>query len=97
MISYNELGLVNTKDIYAKAIEESCMIVFVDAKDLTVGDWLYEEIKVGKKVIKPNWQGLDEQDLKVLQRRGRKVKVKQGIPFTPGFLAAFVVLLWLIL
>jgi len=80
---------------YAKSVEESCMIKSVNSKELTVGDWLYQETRVGKKIIKPNWQGLGEKELALLQKLKKKVKIKQGIPFTPGFLIAFVILIWL--
>ena len=30
--------------IYAKSVEESCMIVEVSGSKVTVGDWLYEEV-----------------------------------------------------
>ena len=81
---------------YAKSIEESCMIKLVSSRDLTNGDWLYKEVKVGKKIIKPNWEGLDEKELAVLQKTKRKVLVKEGIPFTPSFLIAFLALVWLL-
>lgn len=79
--------------IYAKAIEESCMIKLTNSKNLTIGDWLYKEVKIGRKIIKPNWEGLNEQELKILQKSRKKILVKEGIPFTPAFLIAFVVLI----
>lgn len=84
--------------IYAKSVEESCMIKSVDVKNLTVGDWLYEEVRIGKRKIKPNWEGLNERELRLLQKKqGKgKVKIKQGIPFTPAFLFAFLILIWLL-
>jgi len=82
--------------VYAKSIEESCMIKAVRARDLTIGDWLYKEVKVGRKVIKPNWEGLNEKELAILKKTKRKVLVKEGIPFTPAFLLAFVVLVWIV-
>jgi len=81
---------------YAKTVEESCLIRERSAKELTVGDWLYKSVKVGKKTIKPNWEGLSEEELKLLKKYKGKVLVKEGIPFTPAFLFAFLILLWLI-
>jgi Flp pilus assembly protein protease CpaA len=83
---------------YAKSIEEACMVKSVDVKNLVIGDWLYKEVKVKhkgkKKIIKPNWDGLSEHDIKILEESGRKkVKVKEGIPFTPSFLFAFLFLI----
>lgn len=79
--------------IYAKTVEESCMIISVPGKNVAVGDWLYEEVLVGKKKIKPYWEGLSEEDVKLL-RKVKKVKIKQGIPFVPGFLVAFLFFLF---
>jgi len=82
--------------IYAKSIEESCMIKFVSAGKLTEGDWLYENVKIGEKIIKPSWEGLSEKELKILKNSRKKVRIKEGVPFTPGFLFALVVLFLLI-
>lgn len=82
--------------IYGKAVEESCMIKTVNVAELTIGDWLYEEVRAGKKTIKPNWEGLDEKELKLLQKRKKQIKIKQGIPFTPAFLLAFIALIWVL-
>jgi Flp pilus assembly protein protease CpaA len=81
--------------IYAKTIEESCMVKEVKAATLTVGDWLYKEVRVRGKKIKPSWEGLTAEDLRVLRKSKKKVLVKQGIPFTPAFLLAFIILILL--
>lgn len=77
--------------IYAWSVEESCMIKELDGKKVTVGDWLYEEVKIGKKRIKPNWEGLSEQEVLMLRKSRKKIKIKQGIPFTPSFLLAYLI------
>jgi len=80
--------------IYGKSIELSCMNRFVDVKNLTIGDWIVEEVKVGRKKIKPNWEGLSEGELGIIQKGyKKKILVKVGIPFTPSFLLGFVALL----
>ncbi len=85
--------------IYAKAVEESCMVKEVNSKDVVIGDWLYEEIVVkfsGKrKKIKPCWEGLSEEEVELLKKARKKVKIKQGIPFVPCFLVSFLLFLWL--
>jgi len=82
--------------MYAKSVEEACMIKAVRSKEVTVGDWLYENVKIGKKVIKPYWEGLDEKEVKLLRKYNKKIKIKVGIPFVPVFLIAFLlfVILW---
>lgn len=81
--------------VYAKSIEESCMVRAIKPRDLTEGDWLYQDVKVGKKKIKASWEGLSSKELKILKKRAtRKILIKQGIPFTPAFFFAFFLLLW---
>jgi len=82
--------------VFAKAIEESCMIRNVNVKDLTEGEWLYRDVKVGKRVIKSSWEGISKQDVKFLKKHKKTVFIKVGVPFTPGFLIGFIVLLFLI-
>ena len=83
--------------VYTKAVESSCMTKEVNVRDLTVGDWLVQKIKVKEKMIKANWEGLDEEQLVLIQKNYRKkVLVKYGIPFTPAFLFALlaIILVW---
>jgi Flp pilus assembly protein protease CpaA len=79
--------------IYAKAVEESCMIKEIKTSDLTEGDWLYETVRVGNRKIEPNWEGLSLQEIKLLVKYKRKVLVKEGIPFVPAFFFAFIILI----
>lgn len=81
---------------YAKSVEESCMIVFVSTNELIEGDWLYSQVKVGKRIIKPYWEGLSSEELAILRKKKEKVRVKQGIPFVPAFLFAFLALIYLL-
>lgn len=60
---------------------------------VTIGDWLYEEVKIGKKNIKPYWEGLSEKEVELIRKSNKKVLIKQGIPFVPGFLIAFILLI----
>jgi len=79
---------------YAKAIEDVCMVHSVPVSMLTIGDWLVKSLKSGRKKIKPNWEGLSEEELKDIQKHVHgKVSVKYGIPFTPSFLFGFLVML----
>ena len=80
---------------YAKAIEEACMIKNVKTSELTIGDWLYKDVKAGRTIIKKDWQGLDEKQIKLLRRYKKNVMIKQGVPFVPSFLIAFIILVWL--
>ena len=78
--------------IYAKSVEETCLIKEISVKELTVGDWLYKPINIHGKLIKPNWEGVSEKEIKLLKNI-KKLKIKQGIPFVPAFLIAFILLI----
>jgi hypothetical protein len=83
--------------VFAKSVEESCMIKEVNPKKVTEGDWLYKDIVVGGKKIRSTWEGVSKKDLMLIQKKCRKkILIKQGIPFTPAFLFGFAGLLWLV-
>jgi len=80
--------------VFAKAIEESCMIKSTPPNKVTIGDWLYKDIKIKNKTIKANWEGITEQQLELIKKNyKKKILIKQGIPFTPGFLIGLILLL----
>jgi Flp pilus assembly protein protease CpaA len=79
--------------IYAKSVEEGMMILNLDVSKLTEGDWLYKDLKVGKKVIRAKWDGLSNKEIREIRKRFNKVKIKQGIPFVPVFLISFIILI----
>ena len=82
--------------IYVKSVDESCMVKKVQASKLTEGDWLYKDLKIGKKIIKAKWDGLSKSEIILIQRKFNSVIIRKGIPFTPVFLISFVALfcLW---
>jgi hypothetical protein len=80
--------------VYAKAVED-IMIKKLSSKELTLGDWLCQPIKVGKHVIEPRSTGLNERDLRILRKYHKAILVKDGIPFTISFLLAFIAFVWL--
>ncbi len=84
--------------VSAKSIEKTCMIKEVKVKDLTIGDWTVNPLSVGKRTINPNWEGLSEKEIKIIKNKlnkNKKVIVREGIPFTPSFLFALILLVWI--
>ncbi|MDP3765632.1 MAG: A24 family peptidase [Nanoarchaeota archaeon] len=94
--------------IFVKAIEKSCMYKLVEPSKLTEGDWIVNDIFVGKQYIcGPKDLGIDKKQIKKLvefYKKGKvkKILIKEGIPFVPSFLIAFIInlifgnpLLWL--
>lgn len=71
---------------YTKAIEEKSLVVRIDSKKLTEGDWLSKNIPVGTKVIEARWEGLSKEEISLIKKKHKFVSIKGGIPFAPGFL-----------
>lgn len=71
--------------IFAKSVDETCMIKKISTKNLTEGDWLYQNVKIGKKLIKADWEGLNERDILLLRKHKKEILIRQGIPFVPVF------------
>ncbi len=83
--------------VFAKAVDESCMIKKVNTKNLSEGDWLYSDLKIGNRKIKATWEGLSKKDIVVIRKHYKKIKIKQGIPFSPAFLISMMILFLLYL
>ena len=81
--------------VFAKTVEQSCMVKAVPASKVTEGDWLYKDIVVSGKKIKSSWEGVSKKQLGLIQKTKKNILVKYGIPFTPSFLFSFVGLLYL--
>ena len=80
--------------IYAKAVDESCMVKKIKTSQLTEGDWLYKNMKVGKKTIKATWDGLKKREIKQLRKKYKIILIRYGIPFSSVFLISFLILIY---
>ena len=82
--------------LFVKIIEESCMIKNVAVSKLTEGDWIFKDVFIGKKYIAgPKDLGISREQIELLKKysaRGKikTVTIKEGIPFIPAFLVAYV-------
>ena len=81
--------------LYAKAIDNVCMVKNIEVSKLSEGDWLYNDVRAGKNLIKASWDGLSWEEIKKISRKYKKIKIRQGIPFVPVFLISFLILLGL--
>ncbi len=72
-----------------KRIEKS-MVLEVPTSQLSEGDWLAEEIKIGNRKIKAGSYGLSKEDIRLLRKHRKKVKIRVGIPFVPSFFITYV-------
>jgi len=81
--------------LYVKSVDESCMVKRVKTNELTEGDWLYKDLKVGKKIIKAKWDGLSKENIRLIKKELNYVTIRNGIPFTPVFLISFIILFFM--
>ncbi len=79
--------------LYAKSIDKVCMIKNIEVSKLSEGDWLYDDVRAGKDLIKASWDGLDSEQIKKIKMKYKKIKIRQGIPFVPVFLISFLILI----
>lgn len=79
--------------VYATAVEKTCMIKKIRASMLRDGDWLAENVRVGNKMIKASWDGLNSEEIKLIRKHKKRILVKEGIPFVPVFLISYLVLI----
>jgi len=80
--------------IFLVAVQSCCFISEKDTKTLTEGDWLAEDVVIkGKKLFSK--KTLSQQDIdKLHQHKISSVLIKEGIPFVPSFLIAYIILLF---
>ncbi len=76
--------------VYLKAVEKSCMIFLRKPEELREGDWLAKDVRIENKVIRKSVHGLDAREIIAIRKSGKKVWVKEGVPFTISFLFALV-------
>ncbi len=81
--------------LMVKAVERCCMYKFLPVGKLIEGDWIAKPVRVrGKYICGPKDLGITKEKIEQLKRlRVKEVLVKEGIPFVPSLLAAFVLFL----
>lgn len=83
--------------LMAKAVEKACMLKRVSPLKLTEGDWIATDVIVaGKRICGPKDLGVEQRQIRQLvvlykKKKIRYVTIKEGIPFAPTFLIAYVV------
>jgi Flp pilus assembly protein protease CpaA len=78
---------------YLRALNKG-MTVLKSYSDLQEGDWLERDVKIGVKVIRKSVHGLSLGEIERLKRAKKKVLIMEGIPFTPAFLGALVIMVF---
>ena len=81
--------------VYTKAVDEVCMVKKIKTSELTEGDWLYQDVKIGNKTIKAKWGGVNKKEMSQIRRKYKSVLVRYGIQYSPVFFISFLVLFYL--
>lgn len=86
--------------IFIKSVERSCMFKQVPPEKLVEGDWIVKDIVIdGKRICGPKDLGIEKEQIEKLKLLAKKKKiktvlVKEGIPFVPSFLMAYILALF---
>jgi Flp pilus assembly protein protease CpaA len=83
--------------VFARGLESVSMIREVSGLELKEGDWLVSDVIVYRqktknkmrRIIRADWDGLSLEDIELLKNK-KKVLIKEGLPFVPAFLIAFI-------
>lgn len=76
---------------FISAVERANFTINLPLSKITEGDWLAQPIRYKGKAIVTS-KTVTENDLKIIQKHNDKIdfaKVKQGVPFVPSFLIAY--------
>jgi Flp pilus assembly protein protease CpaA len=81
--------------VFVSTIEQSFFTKWISVKKLTEGDWLIGDVIVHGKTIMEK-KTIELEDLEQLQKlynqgKLKTVKIREGIPFVPSFLFAYIV------
>lgn len=88
------LTLILYSKNFLKAIENIALIKKIPLSKLTEGDWVIEEFNFKEKKIAPNKTGITQEDIDFLkEKKVTHVLIRQGIPFVPSFLIAYLIIL----
>ncbi|MBI2669332.1 prepilin peptidase [Candidatus Woesearchaeota archaeon] len=80
--------------IFIKSVEKTCFIKHIPLHKATEGDWMVEDVKVGRKILVSS-KTLEKEDLAILRAANiPSIVIKEGVPFVPSFLLSYVLLLF---
>jgi hypothetical protein len=76
--------------VITKSLETISFTMEKNYRDLQEGDWLVKDVSVRGKTIRATWDGLSKEDIDFLKKNKKSVIVREGIPYAPAFLVAFI-------
>ena len=83
---------------FVDVVEKACFFRKIIPDRLTEGDWLAERVRIGKKILLEP-KTLEKEDLWELRFQAshgkiKEVLIKEGVPFIPSFLFAYLALIF---
>lgn len=83
--------------LFVNTVERGCFYIYRAPRQLVEGDWLAEEVRVGVRKVLPA-KTLEKEDLLLLknlevEKKLKKVLIKEGVPFVPSFMLAYLAVL----
>lgn len=85
--------------MFVKSVEKSSMYKYITPNKLTEGDWIAKKIRMdGRDIAGPKDHGIEKRQIDQLIRlwnkgKIKKILIKEGMPFIPSFLIAFIITL----
>jgi len=98
-ILISAFGILVILGLYAsimiKTAEKILMIKKISVNKLVEGDWIFKDVIVnGKLICGPKTLGVEEKHIKELKKlKVKNVYIKEGVPFIPGFLLGYILIL----
>ncbi|MFH1823312.1 MAG: A24 family peptidase [archaeon] len=90
LITFVMLILLPVLFAFAKASEDTGFIKLKSPNQLTEGDSLTKEVKIGSKTLKQTADGLTKKDILLLKKFNKKVLITDGLPYIPALLLALI-------
>ncbi|MCF7798862.1 A24 family peptidase [Candidatus Woesearchaeota archaeon] len=83
--------------LIGKIVEEQLMITSMHVSKITEGEWIKKEVKIKGNIIcgPKDKLGISTKQIAELKKHGVKtVTIKQGVPFIPGFLLGYIIIMF---
>ncbi|MCF7871544.1 A24 family peptidase [Candidatus Woesearchaeota archaeon] len=80
---------------FSKVVEKYCMVKRIPVNSLVEGDWIVGKVKLKNgKFFSSSKTGLEKKDIFLLKKNVDFVDVREGVPFVPSFLFAYLICLF---
>jgi len=74
----------------SKAVEKNSLIREINPRELREGDWLERDLRFKGRILRATFDGLSLEDILFLKSFKGKIRIKDGIPYAPVFVFAWI-------